>query len=250
MHKTVIFLISILLILSIIPISKPHKIILISIIIILWHKTIIITKNILEIVCIHIPTGHAQYKYKKIVNNIFKENFNFKHNFLHLPNKPTIFIATYPTSSLEYLAPALMPIPVCFIASKRAKKIMSKVYTKHECEYLPDGKNRYHMTKKLIDEKLKFIPVFMYVEDQSRRYGRNVGNLRKGAFWIAKELGATITPVVLDNVVEKWGRIPRQNYEVYIGPTINVSDPLDTLVKVRTMMRNKKNLFIKRKFII
>jgi len=82
----------------------------------------------------------------------------------------------------------------------------------------------------------------------SRRYGREVGGLRKGIFWIAKDLGATVTPVVLDSVVESRGRIPHQKYEVCIGPTTHVQDPLSVLIDVRTMMRNTKAALGKSKF--
>ena len=231
-----------------IPIGKNPKIVLISLLGVMSYKTILMTRRLLEIV-IGIARGNAQFIYKKTVNSIFRENFRFRHNFWRIPTEPTIFVATYPTSPIEYLAPALMPIPVCLIVSQRAKGVMSRVYSESECGYLPDGEDRYSMTKTKIKEKLKLMSVFMYVEDQSRRYGRNVGRLRKGAFWIAKELGVTVTPVVLDNVVD-WGMIPQQKYEVHIGPTMRVSDPLSILIKVRTMMREKKTLFAKRKFTL
>ena len=241
--------VSTLLILLMIPIGKHPKIILLSLLSVMSYKTILITRRLLEIV-VGIARGNAQFIYKKMVNSIFRENFRFRHNFWRIPTEPTIFVATYPTSPIEYLAPALMPIPVCLIASQRAKGYMGRVYSESECGYLPDREDRYSMTKTKIKEKLKLMSVFMYVEDMSRsygRYGRNVGRLRKGAFWIAKELGVTVTPIVLDNVVD-WGMIPQQKYEVYIGPTMYVDDPLSTLIKVRTMMREKKTLFAANKF--
>lgn len=228
------------------PLCKQYKFSLLLFLYFTIPNFISITTKLLVIV-LGIMRGNAQENYKKIVNSIFKENFRFRNNFSQLPTKPTIFVATYPHSPIEYLIPALLPLPICFVASRRAMKIMSKVYPESECAYLPDGKDRYHMTKKLIKEKLKVMSVFIYSEDQSRRYGRSVGKIRKGAFWIAKELGATITPIVLDRVVEQLGK---QNYQIYIGPTMQVSNPLETLIKVRTVMREKKSLFIKRKFIL
>jgi hypothetical protein len=230
------------------PVDRFYKIVLISLLGILSCKTVLITGKLLKL-CFWIAQHQGRIVYKRIVSEIFKEHFEFRHNFPSIPSTPTIFIATYPDSLVEYLSPALLPVPVYFIASTYAKPIMSRVYGDDECGYLPHGKKQlYQMTKTLISEKLTTMSVFLYVEDKSRRYGREVGGLRKGPFWIAKELGVTITPVVLDNVIESFGRIPRQRYEVYIGPTMHVHDPLSTLIDVRTMMRKKKASLKQSKF--
>jgi hypothetical protein len=248
MHRTIVLQVALLIILLMLPISRAYKVFLILLLGIFSYKTMLITWKLLEL-CFWIARRRGRSVYKKIVNRIFREHFEFRHNFSAIPSIPTIFIATYPNRAIEYLAPALLPTPMYFIASARAKPVMSSVYPDEECGYLPQGKKQlYQMTKELIGEKIKTMSVFMYVEDMSRRYGRDVGGLRKGVFWIAKELGVTITPVVIDNIRESWDRVPNQRYEVYIGPTMYVHDPLSTLVDVRTMMRKKKASLKKSKF--
>ncbi len=248
MRRTLVLQVALLITLLMLPISRTHKVFFILLLGVFSYKTMLITWKLLEL-CFWIARRQGRSVYKKTVNRIFRENFEFRHNFSAIPSTPTIFIATYPSDSIEYLAPALLPTPTYFIASARAKSVMSRVYSDEECGYLPQGKKQlYQMTKELIGEKIKTMSVFMYVEDMSRRYGRDVGGLRKGAFWIAKELGVTVTPVVIDNLRESWGRVPNQRYEVYIGPTTYVHDPLSTLIDVRTMMRKKKASLRKSKF--
>ncbi len=231
------------------PVGRVYKVLLVSLLGILSHKTVLITGKLLKL-GFWVLRQQGNLVYKRIVSEIFREHFEFRHNFSSIPSTSTIFIATYPASLVEYLSPALLPVPVYFIASTYARPIMSRVYCDDECGYIPHGKKkRYQMTKMLIKEKLRTMSVFLYVEDKSRRYGRELGGLRKGVFWIAKELGATITPVVLDKVTESLGRIPDQRYEVYVGPTMYVHDPLSTLINVRTMMRKKKASLRKSKFL-
>lgn len=248
MHKAMVLQVAVLLVLLMFPVNMFYKFALISLLGVLSCKTVLIMGKLLELF-FWIARRRGRSVYKGIVSKIFREHFEFRHNFSLIPSTPTIFIATYPASLIEYLTPALLPLPVYFIASARAKPVMSRVYPDDECGYLPHGRKQlYQMTKTLISEKLKTMSVFVYVEDMSRRYGREVGGLRKGIFWIAKDLGATVTPVVLDNVVESWGRIPHQKYEVCIGPTMHVQDPLSALIDVRTMMRNTKAALGKSKF--
>ena len=249
MHQVIMLQVVLFLILLMLPVGRVYKVLLVSLLGILSRKTVLITGKLLKL-GFWISRQQGKLVYKRIVGEIFKEHFEFRHNFSSIPSTPTIFVATYPASLVEYLSPALLPVPIYFIASTYARPFMSRVYCDDECGYIPHGKKqRYQMTKMLIKEKLRTMSVFLYVEDKSRRYGRELGGLRKGIFWIAKELGATITPVVLDNVTESLGRIPDQRYEVYVGPTMYVHDPLSTLIDVRTMMRKKKASLRKSKFL-
>ena len=52
----------------------------------------------------------------------------------------------------------------------------------------------------------------------------------------------------IDKVEEKWFSIPEQNFGIYVGPTMQVLDPVIALIKVRTMMREVKTLFAINKF--
>ena len=248
MHRTIVLQVALLVILLMLPVSRYYKATLILLLGVLSYKTVLITWKLLEL-CFWIARRRGKSVYKKIVNKIFREYFEFRHNFSAIPSTPTIFIATYPAGAIEYLAPALLPTPTYFIASARAKSVMSRVYPTDECGYLPHGKKQlYQMTKELIGKKIKTMSVFLYVEDMSRRYGREVGGLRKGVFWIAKELGVTVTPIVIDSLRESWGRVPHQRYEIFIGPTMHVEDPLSTLIEVRNMMRKKKAFLKENKF--
>ena len=239
---TLIKQLSILVLIKCLPVSTLQKTVVGVLFLIYSRKTWFIMLKILELVTL-IAGNRAKDHYKAIANSIFRDNFRFRANFRDLPSSPTILVSTYPKDwgSIEYLAPALFPVPVCLMAVTNARAIMSKVYPDAECCYIPSKVHgRYEITRDIVREKLKDMHVMMYVEDHQRRHGRRVANLRKGAFWIAKELGATVTPVVISSVHEEYGAIPDQNFDVYVGPTMQVDDPASTLIRVRTLMRQKK----------
>ena len=235
-------------IILILPVSTNRRAILIIALFGYSYKSLLIVGKLMNLVGkILIKSNYSSYL--NLANSIFRDNFRVRSNFDELPSKPTILVTNYPVSFLEYLAPALVPGSTCLLASKAAKRWMSLVYTSRECCYIPTEKGgRYDIVKELIRERLKNSHVIVYVEDYKRKYGRSIGSLWKGTFWMAKELNATITPLIIDKVEEKWFSIPEQNFGIYVGPTMQVLDPVITLIKVRTMMREVKTLFTINKF--
>lgn len=250
MNNTLIIQIITLLLIVILPIRSSRRAVLLLILLSYSYKSLFITIKLLELVG-NILIGRGRSSYRNIASKIFMNNFRLRNNFQELPNNPTILVTTYPITLLEYLVPILIPGNTCLLASGAAKKWMDMVYTNNQCCYIPIKKGgRYDAVKEIVRERLKNSHIIMYVEDKERRYGRSVGNLWKGAFNMAKELGATITPLVIDNVLETMWYIPQQNFEIFVGPTISVLDPVSTLIEVRTLMREKKRLFKNNKFMI
>jgi len=248
MYNTLIIQISVLLAILILPMRTNRRALLVIALFWYSYKSWLIVGKLLELIGkILMRSNYSSYR--DVANSIFRDNFRVRSNFGALPSKPTILVTNYPMSLLEYLAPALVPGSTCLLASKVAKRWMSLVYTSSECCYIPTEKGgRYDIVKELIRERLKSSHVIVYVEDYKRRYGRSVGSLWKGTFWMAKELNATVTPLVIDKVYENKCCIPEQNFGIHVGPTMNVLDPVATLIRVRTLMREIKTLFTLNKF--
>jgi len=250
MLYTLIIQIIILVIVAILPVSKRTRTIILATLVFSMYKSILIAQKLIELVC-KIIIGQGHISYRNIAGGIFKNNFRFHANFEDIPSKPSILVTTYPVTLLEYLVPVLIPGSTCLLASGSAKKWMSMVYPDTECCYIPTKKGgRYSAVKEIVKERLKDSHVIIYVENKERRYGRSVGNLWKGAFNMAKDLGVTVTPLVIDNVYEDNCSIPEQNFNVYVGSSFQVLDPMSTLIQVRTLMREKKEYFKRNKFTV
>ena len=248
LHTSIIQIV-VLIVILIAPMRRPRR----TAILLVWlwysYKSLVISARMLQLMS-NIKIGRGRSCYRDIVSRIFRDNFRLRSNFQVLPSSPTILVTTYPVTLLEYLVPILIPGRTCLLATLEAKNWMDTVYTERECCYIGTEKGgRYDAVKAMIAERLKDSHVIMYVEDSNRRYGRSVGKLREGAFRMAKELGATVTPLIIDEVLETRWCIPEQNFEIYIGPTTHVSDPLSTLIEVRTLMREKKAYFNGNKLI-
>lgn len=207
-------------------------------------------------VCSYILTGVSAtvmgYKqgYKYLATGIFTRSMRFIHNFEKLPNNPTIYLVNYPVTVLEYALPSILPKPVCMVSSDRAKKLLSLAYEPENFLVFDSSKkNNYDNLKELIRERMKSISLYVYVDDMSKRIGDNhIGILRKGMFYIAKELGVTITPIAMDTIVTNMGIIPSQKFEVKVGETMKVDDPKAAIHKVRRFLLEEKRGFIQTKF--
>ena len=222
-----------------------NKVILLLLYSLYIHKT-------LRILSYFIIYSHSlKTNYKFIVSKIFTKYFKFTHNFENIPNHPTIFMANYPITELEYCIPSLIPSKICFITSKRAKRFLELVYEDKEYLVFDDKKkNNYEYLKKKIQNILKTNrSIYVYVEDQKQRiYDFHIGNMRKGIFYIAKELDATITPLVIDGVLTKHNIIPSQNFRIKIGETQKIINPKQSMYKVRNFLVKNKRVFYLSKF--
>lgn len=230
------------------PIQFQYKMILLLIYTVILHRLL----RILYYACTHVPRILAgnKYSYLPMVSNIFSNCFTLRHNFKTIPLHPTIFLSTYPTTVLEYTIPRLIPTRLCFLTSRRAENVLKLVYDPEEYLVFNDSKsNNYEYLREKIRKRIQTISMFVYVEDKTQRlHDFHVGNMRKGMFYIAKELGITITPLAVDIMVIENGVIPEQKFEVLLGPTQKVTDPVTSMREVRKFLSHSKRHFQKTKF--
>lgn len=230
------------------PIQFQYKMILLLIYVIILHKLL----RILYYAGTHVPRILAGNKelYRSLVSNIFSKCFTLRHNFNTIPSHPTIFLSTYPITVLEYAIPSLIPRQICFLTSRRAEKALKLVYGPEEYLVFNDSKgNNYEYLREEIRKRIQTTSMFVYVEDKTQRiHDFHVGNMRKGMFHIAKELGVTITPLAVDGIIIENGVIPEQKFEVLLGPTQKVTDPITTMLDVRKFLLENKRYFQKTKF--
>ena len=168
---------------------------------------------------------------------------NLTHNFDMLPAHNTIFLVTYPHELVEYLIPSLIPnTTICYVAAPvAAKPLKLLVYEPNEFVVLNSDKNNYDFLKKQLIGKVDRMSVWVYANSRnSRVHDYDVGRMRTGMFYIARDLNVTITPVVVNSYRCK-------KFNVTIGDTMYVDyvDPMNTVKKVRKFMRNCKTSFHK-----
>ena len=233
------------------PINKRLKNTLIVLYLLYLHKFI---RMIAEIIypLLKILAGDKSYRRilaQKIYN---KHNIHFKHNFHLLPQYTTILVCNYPISVFEYLIPHILPIPVCLVAVKAAENAIKLGYISDEY-LLIDGKkhNNYEKLKEKISEIIKTRSIFIYAEDKSTRiYDFHVGKMRKGIFYIAKELGLPITPLAIDILTVSNATIPYQKFELRVGQTKKITDPIKSMHDIRYFLIRQKRKFQQTKFKI
>jgi len=188
--------------------------------------------------------------YKYLARGVFVESLRFHHNFEALSKEHTIYLVNYPVTILEYALASVLPTPVCMVSSDRAKKLLSLAYEPDNYLVFDSSKkNNYEHLNELIRERIKKVSLYVYVDDMSKRISDDhVGTLRKGMFYIAKELGVNITPIAMDSIVTKGGIIVPQKFEVSVGETHKVEDPVKSMYEVRKFLLNEKKRFMNTKF--
>ncbi len=207
-------------------------------------------------ICFYVITGVIGtlmgYKesYKSLAYGVFTRSMRFISNFDKLPTNPTIYLVNYPVTILEYALPSILPKPVCMVSSDRAKKLLSLAYEPENFLVFDSRKkNNYENLRELIRERIKKVSLYVYVDDMSKRINDNhIGTLRKGMFYIANELGITITPIAMDTIATRHGIIPPQKFEVKVGDTQEVDDPKLTMYNVRKFLLDEKRRFSETKF--
>lgn len=174
--------------------------------------------------------------YKIQVKNILSNCVYFKNNFSNLPSNNTLFLVNYPMGFLDYLIPVIIPKKFCFVTSNKARFFLEKVYNKEDY-YLLDKKNNYKVLLEFIQNKIKSSSIFIYVEDIEYRYDiSKIGKMRKGAFYIAKKLNITITPLFIGKL-----SIGKQLY-IQVGNTQFVKYPEKSMKKVKKFLMETKKI--------
>jgi len=177
------------------------------------------------------------------ISKIFRY-VNINSNFNRLPKRNTILLVNYPAQRIEYMLQALFPRKLCLVSSGRSKSFVSLIYPEEQLILLPDGNGKFEKTKEMIKNKINDYTIFVYINDNSTRVGEyHVGKLRKGIFYIAKELGITITPVAISHIEPVCGAILNQTIYIRVGATTQVFDPVQSIIDTRKFLQRNLNRF-------
>lgn len=189
-------------------------------------------------------------KINKICSFYFNTCLDVRINRHELPKEPTIFICNYSANYFGYLSTTILKPNTCLVINKGSYKFVRHMFGKDNLIVVDvDRKgNTEHVRNEIGKQLKKGNNILAFVEKQS--YTRKdlfsvTDYLKKGMFVIASQLGATITPVVLDHIHHTHGIISNRRFNIHIDKTRKVSfEEIDTEIsKVRKMFKRKLNLF-------
>jgi hypothetical protein len=167
---------------------------------------------------------------------LYKLCLRLKMNQDSVPCKPTIFLANYPRNYIEYFTHSLFGEKVCLLVYGPAVKVLQYI---HGIEHIISvEKGQFDKVQKDVKQKLEEgYHVFAYIEKDyyNREKSYDVAKLRSGMFSIAKNINATITPVVIDHIDHVGGLICNREFNVYVSATrnvLNVQEEMATVSKL------------------
>ena len=185
---------------------------------------------------------------KTLATNIFRQ-FQVVDNFHKLPEKNTIIIANYPCNWIEYLLHSLVPKNICLMMDEGGKKFIQNVYTIDKLILLKSGKGNYNEAKREVENKIKNFSIFVYVNNNKTKFhNHHIGRLRKGIFYIAKELNISITPIIFEYVESTIGFLTNKKIRIKVGDTTNIVNVDESIKSSReyfqkNIIKFKKTLF-------
>ncbi len=163
--------------------------------------------------------------YKIFSNHLFTRCLDLKWSGYKLPEKPTIFLANYPGNYIEYFIHPLLGNKVCILMSKTGAKICRNLYGINNLIVIEKGK--FQQVQKTIETRLNDgYHIFAYIDrDYAKRKSfYKVYDIRSGMFIIAKNIRATITPLVVDHIDHIYGVIESPIYRIHVVKTRQVTD--------------------------
>ena len=178
---------------------------------------------------------------------LFYTCFKVKFTGHSLPNKPTIFLCNYPANFVEYLTNNLLSDKLCIVVfgGVRISKVVRRFYGKNGMIIVYKG-GCFKTTQSQIKETIKngySIVTFIEKDYFKRSNIYALSDIRSGMFSIAKNINATITPVVIDHIEHNIGIISNTNFQIYVDKTRKV-DNIDTEIKnVTRLFERKLRLF-------
>lgn len=170
---------------------------------------------------------------------IGEENLNTEHD-----NKGTIFIANYPHNALEYVLHKYIDSEKIVVNEKAFRT--TKLLIPKENIICVKSKNSYDFLKSEIEQIVnRKKNVFLYCENKYKLTNDIENNeLRSGAFYIAKELNCSITPVFLSYITSDYGFFNNEPLILNVHPPIyNVENTEYVKKHVRTFFRKNKFRF-------
>jgi hypothetical protein len=153
---------------------------------------------------------------------IFYNQLNLKINTHKIPNKPTIFMSNYPANYIEYFAQGLFGDKVCLLVHAPAIKMLQFIMGKSRLISIVEKEGQFFETQKKIKEKMDDgYHIFCYVERKYHNRDKiyDVDSIRSGIFSIAKNINATITPLVIDHIDHFMGFVDNSSFKIHIDDT-------------------------------
>lgn len=217
----------------------PHKLkyIILIAVFLFFNKIIIIMTNLLSWI-VKVNLGYCRdIETKKLAKTILMENLNFKQ-IGKFPSIPTIYVANYPNTMLEYLAMRLIPGDVCGVAFNSMVGRLIRFSGKEDKFMIIKKGNSFETLKEKIKEKINTMSVFAYVENVHAKYSKEydvpIGlPLRTGIIKIAKQLNIPITPIFVSRIKYDKANITTKDFKIAVGETSHVDDVKKTLHKIK-----------------
>lgn len=247
-----------IIIISIIPIGFIYKIALISIPVYLYHNNLHFITRLLQT----LYKWNIKYPSKdrkddiglgNDIMQIYKLHFNIIENFKDIPSNPTIFVANYCIDRIENVLCITLPVKQSFVMRDIFKNpvtifgniITSPIYLKYKgsYDYLYDQVKTRHA---------QGMYIFTYItKGKYNSYSNNtIGKVTTGILNIAKSLNISVTPICFDSIgYDNIGRIKNQNFEIYIGKEIYISDIDSDVLNIKKFFKQTLNRFEKQKYI-
>lgn len=162
-----------------------------------------------------------------------------KCKFITFIKSPTIYLVNYPCNVLEFLFFGLFPRNTR--ALTRVKSSITKIIGFVPVITLKGKDNNYEYTKQKVKETIdRGESIFVYADiSTKRKKADGIGELHKGIFYISKELGVSITPLVIDRIkIDYKGCLQNKILDYKMGKTHVVKN-------VKLSMKYVYNLYSK-----
>jgi len=241
-HQVIQYVLLLVILLIFVPFR--YRVIIVGVIFIVYFKTIKLLSNIFTLISTYRNRNHeGAYTLARAVTYGQMEVIE---NFCDLPVKPSIIICNYPAELPEYAVQWLIPRNLCIVVIDELRDFMERMGKDHLCVA---KKNSFQPLKLAIQDKIKTQHVFAYInKPQSRLHKYDLGRVRTGIFYIAYELCIPVTPVAVDCMDHIGGALRNQKFQIHVGSTEIISNPVDYISKTKKFFRSSMKRFKSTKY--
>ncbi len=136
----------------------------------------------------------------------------------------------------DYVTDELLPLVL-------KQEVEEDVYLLKKLSLKLKGKDFENIKNKVYEHINNGTSVFAYA---NHGISGTTGRIRTGLFKIAKKLNITITQIAIDNINSLFNCIPYQRFEIRIGETFYVDDPIGDAMKTHRFFSKSYKLFQKK----
>ena len=181
--------------------------------------------------------------WRALSNFVFSIVFEVKINEGLLPDKPTIFLCNYPSSILEYSLNTLLHKKICLVIASNSLALIAYSYL--NIIRLPSSNAFDYLESKVVEKMAQGFSIWVYVERDWKKRSSiyNTSGVVSGIFKIAKNINATITPVVFDHFDNFCGIIDSFKFSHFIDETRYVTNVGKEMRSVTKLFKRKLDLF-------